>query len=168
MIMPLVGGLYHVQRTSTLWAHAPRRRTLSRTTDFALVIGSDHLKILCTHHWEWLPLRSCPSSEDFVTYNGLRLSGPTPLVGGLWHVQRTLTLWANAPRRRTLSRTTDFTLIIESDHLKIFFVVGFLNRFGNVLGRRKFFFNRFWSVVTLNIPLLKCVAARYLLLLPLN
>ena len=97
-----------------LYDHAPRRRTLSRTTDFD-------------------PLGQCPSSEDFVTYNGLRPSGPTPLVGGLCHVQRTshssmgvttsmimplvgglchvqrtLTLWANAPCRRTLSRTTDF------------------------------------------------------------
>jgi hypothetical protein len=96
MIMPLVGGLCHVQRTSTLWAQRP-------------------------------------SSEDFVTYNGLQPSGPTPLVGGLCHVQRTShssmgvttskimpligglcrvqrtsTLWANAPHRRTLSRTTDF------------------------------------------------------------
>jgi hypothetical protein len=70
MIMPLIGGLCHVQRTSTLWANAPHRRTLSRTTDFD-------------------PLGQRPSSEDFVTYNGLRPSGPTPLVGGLCHVQRT-------------------------------------------------------------------------------
>ena len=108
MIMPLVGGLYHVQWISTLWANAPHQRTLSRTTDFTLVIGSDHLKILCTHHREWLPLWPCPSSEDFATYNGLWPSGPMPLIGELCHVQRTSTLWANAPLRRTLPRTTEF------------------------------------------------------------
>jgi len=52
-IMPLVGGLCHVQRTSTLWANAP-----PRTTDFD-------------------PLGQRPSSEDFVTYNGLRPLGTT-------------------------------------------------------------------------------------------
>jgi hypothetical protein len=69
-IMPLVGGLCHVQRTShssmgvtTFYDHAPRRRTLSRTTDFN-------------------PLGPHPSLEDFVAYNGLRPSGPTPLVRG--------------------------------------------------------------------------------------
>jgi len=94
-IMPLVGGLCHVQRTSTLWANAPRRRTLSRTTDFALVNGSDHLYDHAPHRrtlsrtTDFDPLGQRPSSEDFVTYNGLRPSGPPPLVGGLCHVQRT-------------------------------------------------------------------------------
>jgi hypothetical protein len=106
--MPLIRGLCHVQRTSHsslgvttsrycvliigsdyLYDHAPRRRTLPRTTDFD-------------------PLGPCPSSENFVMYNGLRPSGPTPLFGGLCHVQQNLTLWANAPHQITLSHTTDF------------------------------------------------------------
>ena len=41
-----------------LYDHAPCRRTLSRTTDFD-------------------PLGQRPSSEDFVTYNGLRPLGTT-------------------------------------------------------------------------------------------
>jgi len=120
-IMPLVGGLCHVQRTSTLWANAPRRRTLSRTTDFNPLgqrpSSEDFVTYngLRTRQWEWPPLWSCPSSEDFVTYNGLRPSGPTPLIGGLCHVQRTSTLWATAPRRRTLSRTTDFARWAQHD-----------------------------------------------------
>ena len=91
-----------------LYDHAPCWRTLSRTTDFN-------------------PLGPHPSLEDFVTYNGLRPSGSTPLVGGLCHVQRTLHsslgvttsrycvliigsdyLYDHAPHRRTLSGTTDF------------------------------------------------------------
>jgi hypothetical protein len=71
-----------------------------------------------TRHWEWLPLKSCPSLEDFVTYNGLQPARPTwfaphqrtlscttdfdplgqhvlPLIGGLCHVQQTSPRWAN-------------------------------------------------------------------------
>ena len=49
MIMPLVGGLCHVQRTSTLWANAPHWRTLSRTTDFTLVNGSGRQQVQIHH-----------------------------------------------------------------------------------------------------------------------
>jgi hypothetical protein len=99
--MPLVGGLCHVQRTSPARQHdAPHRRTLSRTTDFALVNGSDHL------------LRSCPSSEDFVTYNGLRLFGTAPARRTSSRTTDLATLGHHdAPRRRTLSRTTDFAYL---------------------------------------------------------
>ncbi len=67
-IMPLVGGLCHVQRTSTSCANM-----------------------------------ICPSSEDFVTYNGLWPTGPT------WF----------APNWRTLSRTTDFNPLGQHDSLVI-------------------------------------------------
>ncbi len=52
-----------------------------------------------TCHWEWSPLKSCPLSEDFVTYNRLRPARPT------WF----------APHRRTLSCTTDFNPLGQHD-----------------------------------------------------
>ncbi len=126
-IMPLVGGLSHVQRTLTRWASmicpsledfvtynglqlagltwfAPHRRTLSRTTDFnplgqhdlPLIGGLCHVQRTSTR---WANM-ICPSSEDFVTYNGLRLAGSQ---------------WS-APHRRTLSCTTDFDPLGLNDH----------------------------------------------------
>jgi len=98
---PLIGGLCHVQRTSTLWANAPRRRTLSRTMDFD-------------------PLGQRPSSEDFVTYNGLRPSGPTPLIGELCHVQRTSTLWVTMISRqgRAWHKTNDTSRVAPKSDAK--------------------------------------------------
>ncbi len=52
-----------------------------------------------TCHWEWPPLKSCSSLEDFVMYNGLGPARPT------WF----------APHQRTLSRTTDFALLGQHD-----------------------------------------------------
>ncbi len=52
-----------------------------------------------TRHWEWPPLKSCPLSEDFVTYSGLWPARPTCF----------------APHRRTLSCTTDFDPLGQHD-----------------------------------------------------
>ena len=76
--LPLIGGLCLVQRTST--THGLKIRPSSE--DF----------VSCNGLRPRRASRICPSSEDFVSYNGLRPVGPQN----------------SAPRRRTLSRATDF------------------------------------------------------------
>jgi hypothetical protein len=75
-IMPLVGGLCLVQRTSTSKVNmiCPCRRTLSRTMDFNQQ-GQHDLPLiggLC------LVQRTSPAGQHYL-----------PLIGGLCHVQRT-------------------------------------------------------------------------------
>ena len=55
-IMPLIGGLCHVQRTSTSYANM----ICPSSEDFVLYNGLRPLGNMI-----------CPSSEDFVSYNGL-------------------------------------------------------------------------------------------------
>ncbi len=101
-IMPLDGGLCHIQRTSTLWANmicpsledfvtynglwpagptwfAPHLRTLLRTMDFGPLGQHDSPLIggLCHVQWTsacWISM-ICPSLEDFVSYNGFWPAG---------------------------------------------------------------------------------------------
>ena len=76
--LPLIGGLCLVQRTSTIYG----LKICPSSEDFVSYNGLRPRRAS----------RICPSSEDFVSYNGLRPVRPRN----------------SAPRRRTLSRTTDF------------------------------------------------------------
>ena len=76
--LPLIGGLCLVQRTSTISG----LKICPSSEDF----------VSCNGLRPRRASRICPSSEDFVSCNGLRPVGPQN----------------SAPRRRTLSRATDF------------------------------------------------------------
>jgi hypothetical protein len=82
---PLVGGLCLVQRTLT-----------------------------------WNGLKICPSSEDFVSFNGLRPRRASRICPSsedfvLFNRLRPQGISESAPRRRTLSRSTDFDHVGPQD-----------------------------------------------------
>jgi hypothetical protein len=65
------------------WYHSSLGVTTSK--NMPLVGGLCHIQRTSPVRTPW-----CPSSEDFVTYNGLgMLDNMMPLLGGLCHVQRT-------------------------------------------------------------------------------